>query len=809
MRHRSSIVLFIFFLSGLGVLWWADRAKVKSRRELEDLVDRVVPELVDVTLPEVCRIELIPGPGAEPGRAPLVLERRPDASWQLLKPVDAAADANLVDTLIHNLKDLRQSAEAGTITGGPAPYGLDKPTATLTLFGRGDKGQEGPYLPITSIEIGKKEGRRLYVRPQGGSGIEVVDSVMLEPLTVSAARWRDTAMLHVPSFQVESVDIREAAPVREIALKRDERRWRLVAPIWVPADDDRVEGLVAELSALRVADGTDGFVASDVSDADLGKYGLDKPALVVTVTSFARGDKRPVPQSIRLGAEVPGKAGQVYAVRGDQNDVVRVDAKRLREAIPGVDGLRSQKVLDIVPSRVNRLKIDARGQSFDLARTSKGWQLLAPVQERADSKAVMDLLTKLAELKASEFLDEKTLADPRLNPPNFRVRGWQVEAGKASASEPEKAQTPREPEDAPRFDLAFGRRDTLKKSVFGRVAGDTTVLAMPDAILADLPANAFAYRSRAVVSFSPQNVTRLVVDRGTSSITLEAPEKSGPVNQWRIVAPVPARADTAAVTSLLVAVSSLRAENWEADQPGDARAFGLNEPRIRIRWTLKRSQSGSASPKESAAHAEADGELKIGRVRPGSNAVYAQLGGDPRVFMLKSAALAPFEQELHDKTVLSFRPESLERVVFRWPDRTVTLNPYTRPGSKTAEWQVVLGHDSGPLDLNLASLFINTLGALKTTHFLQYDGPLPVALGLDQPRLTVQLKLVSESSMRTLRIGNSLAPNSYAATTAAGNSGPVFLFEALDAWKALLAPPTHSDDLPADPFAPLPTEVAK
>ena len=62
MRHRSSLVLFLLFLSGLGVLWWADQAKVKTRREQEELLNRIVPALIDVQVPDVCRIELTPGP---------------------------------------------------------------------------------------------------------------------------------------------------------------------------------------------------------------------------------------------------------------------------------------------------------------------------------------------------------------------------------------------------------------------------------------------------------------------------------------------------------------------------------------------------------------------------------------------------------------------------------------------------------------------------------------------------------------------------------------------------------------------------
>ena len=44
-------------------------------------------------------------------------------------------------------------------------------------------------------------------------------------------------------------------------------------PLDAPADDEKVEGVVAELVALRVAEGDQGFVADDVKD--FVPYGLD------------------------------------------------------------------------------------------------------------------------------------------------------------------------------------------------------------------------------------------------------------------------------------------------------------------------------------------------------------------------------------------------------------------------------------------------------------------------------------------------------------------------------------------------------
>lgn len=790
MRYRSTAVLFALFLAGLGVLWWADYTKVPDRDKQRELVNRLLPELIDTPVTDVHRIEIEPGPGAGTGAAAIVVERRGDGSWQMTRPIDAAADVGLVETLARNLKDLRKSTDAGTIRGDPAPYGLDRPVATVKVFGNAEGGSPG--TPLAVLDVGKTERKRVYVRPGGaGGGIEVVDAVLLGAITAPPARWRDTSLFHVPSFRVAGVDVERPGPDRALALRRDERHWRIDRPIKAPADDDKAEGLVAELAALRVADGVEGFVKDGVPAAGLAEYGLDKPSMTITVTPF--GEKA-TPQSLRLGNPVPGKENQVYAVRGDQDDVVRVEVKLLREAIPGVNGLRSAKVLDVIPQRVNRLRIDARGKPFDLARTPRGWELLSPVREPADTASVQTLLTRLAELKASEFLEASRVPEPRLDPPNFRVRGWQAEPG---APAPTGSAGPGEPQGEPRFDLSLGRVDALRKTVYGRLAGDETLLALPDPVVAALPRNEFAYRDLSVLRLNPQQVSRLSLERGGTVVTVEAPGAAGPANRWTMVEPVRGPADTGAVTALIVALADLRAENWESDSVGDGTAFGLDTPALRVRWSLSRPPGAPTG----APEPEAGGALRVGKVKPGSGLRYANIEGDPRVFTLGPAALAPFDAEPHDKTVMTFKADAVERVALDWPSYALTLNRFARPGSGKPEWQPSVGFDNPGFDPARAGALVAALADLKTPRFIRYTGPIPEAAGLDHPRLTVRVKVAGERNERRLRVGNSVAVDSYAATTAEGDSGPVFVLKAADTWKALLKPPARPDDLPDDVFA--------
>ena len=638
---------------------------------------------------------------------------------------------------------------------------------------------------------------RVYVRPGKESGVEVAESVLLSLLTVRAEKWRDTAMFRVPSFRVERVEVHRSKPDETISLRRSDRHWKLETPIKAPADDDKAEGLVAELSALRVAEGDSGFVEKGARD--LVKYGLDKPSMTVEMTPFDGNDKSR--QSIKIGAPVPGKPDEFYAMRGDQKDVVRVDAKRLFEAIPGANAMRSQKVLDFDPARVERVRVDARGKLFDLARTASGWKLLSPAESPADVASVQTLLMRLGELKASEFLDPKNVADPRLDPPHFRVRGWQAGRGEAAT-----AGTPAEPKGEPGFDLAFGRVDALKKTVYGRIACDTTVMALPESILDVLPRNDYAYRERTVLSIKPEQFEEVTIERGHSLVTVRAPASTGSRQlHWTMVEPVEAPTDEAAVTALVLTLGNLRAESWESDALGDGHAFGLDAPALRVKWTLQ----GGASSAKGVSSGERKGVVRLGKQKPESDSFFANVEGDPRVFTLNAAVAKPFDAELHDPKILSVKPAEADRVVLRWPSRSLTLEKMTRGAGAPPLWVAAPGYDATGFDVNRTEALLSALSGLKTPKFLQYEGRLPDGSGLDRPRVSVTVRTSSsgKTAEHSLRVGNSLGRDAFAATTAEGHTGPVFVLPA-DAVKEIVQTPTRLDDLPDDPFVHVPKPPA-
>lgn len=783
MRHRTTFTLLVLFFAGLGVLWWADYADIPTAEERRELSNRLLPDLVDTPVESVRRVEI---ESRDPSIR-LTVARREGGGWQLRSPVDASADPNLVETLVKNLKDLRKSLDAGTIVGDPSPYGLDAPRATLKLYGVSSRN------PLATLELGNAVRERVYVRTKGAKGIEVVDARLLGAVGKPPAEWRDRMLFRVPTFRVEGLSIEELD--RKLEVKREDRKWRMLQPTSAPADDDKVEGLSAELAALRVVDGKVGFVADDVKD--FAPYGLEKPSMTLTVTPFAGAG---TPQVLKIGKPVPDHPDRRYAVRGDQDDVVVVDVKLLREAYPGPNALRSQSVVDLTRARVTGVRVEALDTVFDLVRSGDGWALRKPVSEKADNPAVEGLLARLIELKTSEFLDPTTVSNPKLDPPQIRIRVWQRPPGSTAATKDHSAGDGDPPGEV-RVDLRLGRHDVLKRVVYGQIDKDSSLLALPDSILSVLPRNRFAFRDLTALAFNAAAIDQLTVERGGQSVTVQAGGSGQVSTKWQMVEPVKAPADEQAVTALVSLLSNLRAESWESDSVGDGKAFGFDAPLMRVRWATRSNPSADGTI---AGTGRRSRTLRIGRPKEGKGTLYANIEGEAPVFSLAAGVVAVFEAELRSRAVLSFPSEKAERLVIRWPSRTLALSRQTNP-SGGREWRPEPGYDPSGFNFGRVESLVQALSKLTTPKFYQYEGKFPEASGLATPRLTLQVWTEAQKSPAELRVGRVLGDTQALATNTTASEGAVFALPVNEVWNDLLRVPGRPGDLPDDVFAPAPS----
>ena len=804
-KHHTNIALAVIFCTGLIVVWWAGNTDVDR-----DLTDAVLPTLAKVPAADIKRLEIVrpkteqeskdATPPASTSAERIIVERRDEGRWQILEPFDAAADPSLVETLAQNLKGLRKSIDAGTIHDPSKNFGLSPEAATIVRVYGSDR-----KTPLATLDVGRSLRDQLYVLPEGSTGIEVIDPRLLGMLKLPPAQWRDRALFHMPSFRVGALTV--TGPGRDFKVERDESQWRLVRPLRAVAEDEKVEGIVAELTSLQVVAKDAGFVANDVKNKDAAKYGLDQPAMTIELRpAFGSGK----PQTLLVGKPESEQSDRHFARTGDQDDVVLIDAKNLRNLGLDTKEVRSKKVADLNDARVEFIRIEAFGRTYDIVRATSGWEQLQPSREPADTAAVQNLLKRLGEAQTSEFLEAAGVPHSGIDPPQMTLSVWQA----APQTRPALG-LDAPPKTAPRVVLQIGRHDVLRKLVYARLEGDTSLLAIPDALADALPQSPLAFRDRTVLELNPSQVLRLTIHRNGTAYELAAPTESGKSIHWQMVRPVSANADQEAATKVLMVLSSLHADQYITDQIGDGKAFGLHAPVLTVTWTTpavggadktKEKEKAKASEKEKETRTAT---LRIGAKLPKSDLYYANVEGSPEVFTLPSRAVEVFEAELHTKRVMTFKAGAARRLVVHWPGLTVAFKPQENPAGQGMQWVPEQVSDAKSFDASRLGSLVGSLANLNTPKFIQYAGPIPADTGLDQPRLVIEVHVGDKDSKpHVLRIGRTSDEQAYATTTPQGEaSGPVFLLTGV-AWSDLVRHVPGGETLPEDVFAPEPGKPA-
>lgn len=134
-------------------------------RSVNDLRDRTL--VAGLEPKDVHRLQVKSG-----GKSAL-LERRSESEWRLLEPTRGAARSGKPEDVLYAVRSLKWKQLVAPRGEDRAKYGLDAPAAEVGLY-RAD-GTE-----IATLQVGKREGDRLFVKLKSGPAIYAVDAKQLD-----------------------------------------------------------------------------------------------------------------------------------------------------------------------------------------------------------------------------------------------------------------------------------------------------------------------------------------------------------------------------------------------------------------------------------------------------------------------------------------------------------------------------------------------------------------------------------------------------------------------------------------------------
>jgi Domain of unknown function (DUF4340) len=171
-----------------------------------------------------------------------------------------------------------------------------------------------------------------------------------------------------------------------------------------------------------------------------------------------------------------------------------------------------------------------------------------------------------------------------------------------------------------------------------------------------------------LLSFKDADVNKIEIDKkGADQVELA----KGSDGKWAITAPHALTGDQDAITGVISVLSGLNSERVVEDHALDLKQYGLADPSVKIDLTMKDGKSQ---------------KVLLGDDTPTGNAVYAAVGGDPRVFTLASYSKTSLDKtapDLRDKRLLTVNFDKVSQFDLTAKKQTVEF------GRSKDAWQIV------------------------------------------------------------------------------------------------------------------------
>ena len=377
-KKSTLIVLLAAILIGGGVYYYSARQEKK-----EETPKSKAKPAFDIRADEITAITLsFP---AKPD-SPAIQLAKNNGQWEILKPVETGADPSAVGGISNGLA---AALVGGTESGAPdrlKAFGLDPGAVRIEFQGKG--GAKHTLL------LGDKDftGDSVYAIADGAKTVDLLPQTLLVSADKSLDDLRDKRILRIEAESVTSFDLKNASG--EISAAKNPSGWTLSKPADKPADTETISGLLAGVSAGRMA-----AVTSETPE-NLAKYGLSSPAITLTTTD-AKGNK----QTLIVGK----KQGDAYYARDISRPMIFTIHDDLYSKLTEKAGdFRDKYVLRFQPDQINRVEVQNPGGKIVMFRKEAGkedWVFLEPAGEKDKAAASWKVFSPMEDARAVDVLD--------------------------------------------------------------------------------------------------------------------------------------------------------------------------------------------------------------------------------------------------------------------------------------------------------------------------------------------------------------------------------------------------------------------
>ena len=392
MRGLKSTIALIVVLAGLGAYIYATWNKPES----SDSAKKTEKVFAALQADKIDELKVTTASGDA------TVVKKENGGWQVTQPLTAKADESEVSGMTSALSSVDMTRVVDENPSNLNDYGLSNPKVEIDFKASGDKDYK-------RLLIGEKTptGSDLFAKRNDEKKVFTIPAFQETTFNKGTFDLRDKVVLKFDREKVDGLDVSAAG--KSLAIAKDGSDWKITKPVQTKADYGTVEGLVGKLQTLQMKS----IAADQPTPADLKKFGLDKPDATVDIATG----------SSRATLIVGGKATDttVYARDGSKPAVVTVESSLVDDLKKSADDYRRKDLFEFRAFNANHVEF-RRGNDTVVFERVKGqgdnaqdkWRRVSPNGADVDRDKVDALLAKLANMRATQFVDAKKGATPAL-----------------------------------------------------------------------------------------------------------------------------------------------------------------------------------------------------------------------------------------------------------------------------------------------------------------------------------------------------------------------------------------------------------
>lgn len=235
---------------------------------------------------------------------------RSGSDWRVQEPVQARADYSAVESLLTRLSSLSMTKLVEGDAKELAKYGLDKPTATVTL---------GAGSSRARLALGREGEGEIFARDESRPMVFTVDPTIVADLKKGAEEYRDKELFEFRPFTADRLRIARGAETFEFQKVKGTGEnaadsWQRVnGSSTSPVDATKMDALLTKLSNLRAQSFSSGPASGQAAlsvavSYDGGKFERVRLGKSDTGTSATREGEPGVAQLDASGFDEVAKA---------------------------------------------------------------------------------------------------------------------------------------------------------------------------------------------------------------------------------------------------------------------------------------------------------------------------------------------------------------------------------------------------------------------------------------------------------------------------------------------------------------------